>query len=585
MKESVSLQSNGTSCGFDNNLPKGWIVASARDVIELKYGKALKAENRVAGKYVVYGSNGPVGVHNSALSRGPTVVVGRKGSVGMVHYSPEPCWPIDTTYFIDDFDRIIPEYLAYYLSSLALQSLDTSTAVPGLNRNDVYDQLLVFPPLVEQRRIVAKIEALLTRQKKAAEHLARAKELLKSFRQSIIATACAEGDTVCLGDILEDIKYGTSVKCDYKTNSTPVLRIPNVVSGKIDISDLKYAILPPREYERLRLKRGDILVVRSNGSASLLRKTAIVTEAEEGFAYAGYLMRLRLDQKQALPDFVQLALSSYAVRVQIEVPSRSTSGVHNINSEEVKKLQLILPTLDKQKSILDLAHSQFTLADTIEQHIESAGIWVGRLPSAILTRAFRGELVPTEAELVQASGRVTSKPSRATTGEMTPDEVDALFYPRTDADRAVRSVACEVLEQVPSLSSMDHLDAVLLATHPRICRIFLNTAERRTFDKACKVAPQALFLTEGVAVNWQECRDYLEKSGYINVDHFASRQPLTRTATSTLTLTPAVAAVSEVARFALIALKKVQQARRPSARVSQEKRAAVFSLRQLAEVA
>lgn len=69
---------------------------------EFKYGRSLAAKNRKGGKFPVYGSNGIVGLHDAPLTSGPTIIIGRKGSAGALQYSEKPCFPIDTTYYIDD---------------------------------------------------------------------------------------------------------------------------------------------------------------------------------------------------------------------------------------------------------------------------------------------------------------------------------------------------------------------------------------------------------------------------------------------------------------------------------------------------
>src|SRR5665648_508701 len=72
------------------------------EIAPFVYGKALPERARnAAGSVRVYGSNGVVGAHDAPLTGGPTVIVGRKGTVGAVHYSADPCWPIDTTFFIE----------------------------------------------------------------------------------------------------------------------------------------------------------------------------------------------------------------------------------------------------------------------------------------------------------------------------------------------------------------------------------------------------------------------------------------------------------------------------------------------------
>jgi type I restriction enzyme S subunit len=177
--------------GNDLNLSEGWVYCKIGDVLKVNYGKGLKEVNRNPGNTSVYGSNGIVGQHNIALTKGPTIIIGRKGSVGAVHFSKEPCWPIDTTYFIDELGELSPIYLLHVLRSLTLCDLDTSTAIPGLNRNDLYDQTIPLPPLPEQKRIVTKVEELLARVNAAKEHLAKVTVILKRFRQAVLVAACS----------------------------------------------------------------------------------------------------------------------------------------------------------------------------------------------------------------------------------------------------------------------------------------------------------------------------------------------------------------------------------------------------------
>lgn len=119
-----------------------------------RYGKALKKDNRNSvGNVPVYGSNGIVGWHDKAITQGPTVVVGRKGTVGAVHYSPVPCWPIDTTFFVTGQDPELVRFQYYALKSLKLDSMNSDSAVPGLNREAAHARSIEIPPSSEQRSI------------------------------------------------------------------------------------------------------------------------------------------------------------------------------------------------------------------------------------------------------------------------------------------------------------------------------------------------------------------------------------------------------------------------------------------------
>jgi type I restriction enzyme, S subunit len=129
------------------------------EICEFTYGDALKEQNRLPGKVPVYGSNGIVGWHNEALTRGKTIVIGRKGSIGEINWSDLPCFPIDTTYFVDSTKKPCDlKWLFYALLQLDLTRLNKSAAVPGLNREDAYDQRVVFPSPLEQQRITGLLE-------------------------------------------------------------------------------------------------------------------------------------------------------------------------------------------------------------------------------------------------------------------------------------------------------------------------------------------------------------------------------------------------------------------------------------------
>jgi type I restriction enzyme S subunit len=129
------------------------------DICQFQYGNSLPASIRDGIGYDVYGSNGVVGSHNEGLTTGPTVIIGRKGSVGEINFSDSSCWPIDTTYYVDSGStQQNLRWLFYALKNLKLQALNKATGVPGLNRNDAYRLEIPLPPLEEQKRIAAILD-------------------------------------------------------------------------------------------------------------------------------------------------------------------------------------------------------------------------------------------------------------------------------------------------------------------------------------------------------------------------------------------------------------------------------------------
>lgn len=134
-------------------IPDGWEVKTVGNVVELRYGKALKADARAGGDIAVVGSSGIVGWHDQGLISGPAIVVGRKGNVGSVIWIDGPCWPIDTTYFVvtDVPLRFVAEQLR------RTEFLNTHAAVPGLSREQAYSKPFLHPPskLVDDFQLVA----------------------------------------------------------------------------------------------------------------------------------------------------------------------------------------------------------------------------------------------------------------------------------------------------------------------------------------------------------------------------------------------------------------------------------------------
>lgn len=141
-------------------LPQGWEWVRIGKVFSLEYGSSLPEKERLLGSIPVYGSNGIVGFHTSALVTEPSLIVGRKGSVGAINISMVPFWPIDTSYFVTPPNGIELNFAFHLFKSLGLAKHDKATAIPGINRNDVYAEVVGIPPLAEQSRIVARVTEL-----------------------------------------------------------------------------------------------------------------------------------------------------------------------------------------------------------------------------------------------------------------------------------------------------------------------------------------------------------------------------------------------------------------------------------------
>ncbi len=135
-------------------VPEGWEIKKLGDVIELAYGKGLKADQRKEGNVPVFGSGGLVGYHNQCLVHGPGIIVGRKGNVGSVYWCEIDFFPIDTVFYVVSK---LPLHFVYY--NLKGQNfINNDAAVPGLNRNQAYLNQIVVP----QSSILEQFENIVT---------------------------------------------------------------------------------------------------------------------------------------------------------------------------------------------------------------------------------------------------------------------------------------------------------------------------------------------------------------------------------------------------------------------------------------
>jgi len=152
------------------------------------------------------------------------------------------------------------------------------------------------------------------------------------------------------GDLVEFFQYGTNEKANNGGDGVPVLRINNVKNGLLDVSDLKYVRLTPKTRARFLLQDGDLLIVRTSGSRDLVGTCAVFHEKTD-FVFASYLIRMRVFEDKVYPDFVSWFINSALGRQQVNAISRQIMQ-NNINSEEIRRLQIPLPPLDVQREIM-----------------------------------------------------------------------------------------------------------------------------------------------------------------------------------------------------------------------------------------
>ena len=350
------------------------------------------------------------------------------------------------------------QYIKFFLDTFDFSEYVTGSTRLKLNQGAMVRIPFTLSPANEQQRIVTKVEDLLAHVNTSLEHLAKVPKILKAFRQSVLAAACSgrltedwrqqnrthentettlltirksreaeaksltqreklkqiyatleENDSgelpetwrfVSLNKLSTSFDYGTSAK-SHPSGKVPVLRMGNIQNREIDWADLVYTS-DIEEIRHYSLQPNTVLFNRTN-SPELVGKTAVY-RGERPAIFAGYLIRV-VPVHQLDPQYLNLSLNTNAARefcLRVRTDGVSQS---NINAQKLGAFEVPFCPLEEQHEIVRRVGVLFKLADAIQRRITAATKRAEKLTQSILGKAFRGELVPTEAELARHQGR------------------------------------------------------------------------------------------------------------------------------------------------------------------------------------
>ena len=296
--------------------------------------------------------------------------------------------------------RILPEWLWYYLRqhSVKEEAQRNFRGSAGQQRvpADFLRQLKIpVPSTDEQLRLLFRISECMER----IDEIRRLRDggirESKSIESAIFHDFLHDGGGVLrwplvrLGDLTTSSKYGTSVKAVREPVGTPVLRMGNIVDGYLDYSDLKYVHLSEAETRKYLLFPGDVLINRTN-SLELVGKAATFDREDGNWVYASYLVRIRVDTKRALPEFVTATINGRIGREYVLKTARRAIGMVNINAREMAGFPISLPPLNIQRKLVDRIAEVRRVRQQIRTGLDAAD--PDQLNDAVLRKAFEGEL-------------------------------------------------------------------------------------------------------------------------------------------------------------------------------------------------
>lgn len=365
------------------------------------------------GKIPYYGATGQVGYIDDFLTDEQLVLVGEDGAPFLdiikdkAYIIIGKAWVNNHAHILRSFYGSIGNlYLRHYLNIFDYSRFVNGTTRLKLTQGSMNIMPIPLPPLIEQRRIVHRIESLFAKLDEAKE---KAQAALDSFetRKAAILHQAFTGELTAqwrkehgvgmesweetnLFSVVSDFKYGTSEKSDYGNNGMPVLRIPNIGQDSIDFSDMKFLSHGDVDVES-QVHENDILIIRSNGSRELVGKCVLVPKLDRKYAYASFLIRIKPSDK-VVPKFLGLYLNSLDARGQMFKKAKSSAGINNINTKELGAIVVNMPRLDEQIALIDIIERILKKDQQAQFSVDIVLNKVDLLKKSILARAFRGEL-------------------------------------------------------------------------------------------------------------------------------------------------------------------------------------------------
>lgn len=414
-----------------SELPKGWVESAVDEVGDISSGFGFpdRFQGNVAGELPfakvrdisqAYQKNGGIlsGAGNYVSRADLTVLKARTVPAGSVAFAKigealklNRRVLLDVEAVLDNNCMAVtphqglvePKFLYRFLTTLDFAPFSVATTVPSIRKGDVGSIRLPLPPLAEQKRIVAKLEALNAKSARARTALARIETLVSRYKQAVLSKAFSgeltNGDTstdwhtVRLEEIAE-IGTGATPKrgnAEYYSNGT----IPWITSGAVNEGLILQAdeFITERAIQETNCKifPAGTLVVAMYREGKTRGKVAILgLDAATNQALAA--VRIRSSEVSA-PQYVYLFLQS----VYLTLREEAAGGVQpNLNLSIVKAIELPLPLLEEQHDIVRRIESAFARIDRLAAEAKRALALVGRLDEAVLAKAFRGELVPQD---------------------------------------------------------------------------------------------------------------------------------------------------------------------------------------------
>lgn len=415
-------------------------------------------------------------------------------------------------------NAISTAWLMYFVNSPAVRQIielfSSGTTRRRISRKNLGNIELPVPPIAEQKRIAAKLGTLLARIDRYQTRLDRVRLMLDHFRQAVLIAATSgtltedwreemelsldSWHTKSGAEIFSFITSGSRGWAKYYADSGAIfLRVGNLAHRtiKLDLNEIQYVNLPDAvEGKRTRIEIGDILI----SITADVGRVAFIRE-DIGEAYINqHLCLARQGGEYSGPYLAYYLASPLGGLAQLTEAQRGVTKA-GVTLGDIRALSLQIPEREEQDEIVRRVEALFALADRLEARYQIARTQIEHLTPALLTKAFRGGLIPQDPndepasvllERIQAERAAKpERPKRVTTRKpkrirMTEESVkDAIRQLPEDmfSFDDLRNVLTGDYEQLKTI-----LFTLLSEADPSISQVFDQSAQAIRFVRSPK---------------------------------------------------------------------------------------------------
>lgn len=314
----------------------------------------------------------------------------------------------------------IPSSYTYYLFrnlEKEIESRSAGTTVKGIRLNNINSIQIILPPLAEQNRIIVKLDLAFGYLDTLKVNLACVPKLLKTFRQSVLTQAMSGKLTEdwrqrnnvsnkwkeeLAKDCCTKVQSGGTPKSGFTSEGIPFLKVYNIVNQKINFEPRSQFISEQAHNHSMKksvLIPGDVIM---NIVGPPLNKIALVpnTYSEWNHNQAITLFRTK---PYLLSSFLYYFFCEGTSVKSLYNETKGIVGQVNISLSQCRKFKIRVPSIEEQQEIVDRIEALFAKSDTIESQYIILKERIDKLPQALLSKAFRGELVPQDHDDQPAS--------------------------------------------------------------------------------------------------------------------------------------------------------------------------------------